>query len=74
MSFLKEKYSEGNSQVKIAKEMGVSEDTIRKWMKENNIEVRKRKYNINERYFKIIDSSEKAYWTGFLSADVYVHS
>ena len=51
----------------------VSEDTVRRWMKENNINIRKRKYNVNEQYFSDIDSPEKAYWLGFLSADGYVH-
>lgn len=70
---LKTKYSEGYSQIKIAKMFNVSEDTVRRWMKENNINIRKRKYNVNEQYFSDIDSPEKAYWLGFLSADGYVH-
>lgn len=30
-----------------------------------------RKYEVNERYFDVIDSAEKAYWLGFLFADGY---
>lgn len=72
-NFLIEEYSSGLSKAKVAKEMGVSEETITRWMKENNIESRRRKYPINEQYFDIIDSPEKAYWLGFLSADGYIH-
>lgn len=31
-----------------------------------------KKYNVNSKYFKNIDSEEKAYWLGFLYADGYV--
>lgn len=65
-------YALGYSQRKIAKKMNVSEDTIRKWMKEENIPTRKRKYSLNENYFEKISSEEQAYWLGFLSADGYV--
>ena len=30
---------------------------------------KRRKYNINDTYFSVIDCSEKAYWLGFLTAD-----
>lgn len=66
-------YGLGYSQQKIAKKFNVGEDTIRRWMKENNISTRKRKWNIQEDYFDLIDSPEKAYWLGFLGADGYVH-
>lgn len=33
----------------------------------------KRKYELNEHFFDIIDTEEKAYWLGFLYADGYVH-
>ena len=69
---LKELYKAGNSQIKIANIFNVSEDTIRKWMKENNISIRNRKYKIDEKYFLNLDTPEKAYWIGFLSADGYV--
>src|SRR5690606_11965662 len=29
----------------------------------------KRKYNVNDDFFDLIDTEEKAYWLGFLSAD-----
>lgn len=70
---LKQDYALGYSQVKIAKKFEVSEDVIRRWMKENNIATRTRKWQLDEEYFHVIDSNEKAYWLGFLSADGYVH-
>lgn len=33
----------------------------------------KRKYKINDDYFSVIDSEEKAYWLGFITADGCVH-
>lgn len=66
-------YGLGYSQIKLTKKFGVSEDVIRRWMKENNIATRKRKWYVNEHYFDVIDIPEKAYWLGFLSADGYVH-
>lgn len=30
-------------------------------------------YKLNENYFKFIDSHEKAYWLGFISADECIH-
>lgn len=34
----------------------------------------KRKYSVNDTYFKEIDSEEKAYWLGFLLADGCIHT
>ena len=69
-------YNLGYSQIKLTKKFEVSEDTIRHWMKENNIPTRKRKYKINEDYFQDLKENEfeKAYWLGFLSADGYVNN
>lgn len=64
-------YNLGYSQLKLCKKFNVSEDTIRKWMRENNISTRTRKYTLDENYFENIDSPECAYWVGFLSADGY---
>jgi len=73
LKLLIQDYNLGYSQLKIAKKFGVSDEIIRRWMKENNITIRKRKWNINENYFDTIDTPEKAYWLGFFSADGYVH-
>ena len=60
----------------IAREHCVSETPIKRIFKELNIEARKpnetsRKYLLNENYFDIIDSFDKAYFLGLLMADGY---
>jgi hypothetical protein len=68
-----ELYQNGLSEKKIEKEIGVSRPTIRKILKENNIHIRDnteyRVYSVNENYFDIIDTPNKAYTLGFLYAD-----
>lgn len=51
----------------------VSIYTIQKWLKELGCKRERRKYQVNENYFESIDSDEKAYWLGFLSADGYIY-
>lgn len=54
----------------LAKNYGVCIARVRKVLRENNIKLRRsRKYSIDENYFSIIDSEEKAYFLGFLYAD-----
>lgn len=56
----------------IVKEVGVSDTSIYKWAKKNNITLRNehgRKNTVNKSYFDIIDTEEKAYWLGFIYAD-----
>jgi hypothetical protein len=66
--------SENKSQKEIAEFFNVSTSTIGSLLRKNNIKTKrsrlnesKLKFNIN--YFDIIDSGEKAYWLGFISAD-----
>lgn len=76
--WLEEKFKTIKYAQRIGKECGVTGDTIEYWRKKFNIpkyEFNKcsaRKYQINENYFKIIDSEEKAYWLGFIMADGYI--
>lgn len=65
-----EKYSAN----KTAKELGIDCGTMRKRLKEqfNLTFLPDGKKKINSNYFSIIDSEEKAYWLGFLTADGYV--
>ena len=51
----------------------VSVTTIQRWLKELGCKRERRIYQVNENYFESIDSDEKAYWLGFLSADGYIH-
>lgn len=73
LSFLSEELERGNSYIQLAKIFDINPDTLANLAKENNIHKdNRRKYTINEHYFDIIDSKEKAYWLGFLAADGYV--
>lgn len=69
-------YSNNISGSKLAHKYDVSESSIYRLLKRNNIRIRKmsiakRKYSINENYFDNIDSEGKAYFLGFLYADGY---
>ena len=70
-------YNEGNSLRTISKITGYSRNFITKVFNENNFirrtnKVNSRKYYLNDNYFEIIDSAEKAYWVGFIAADGYI--
>jgi hypothetical protein len=67
-------YEQGLSLSKISKKFFINYQALKKLFKDNNIKIRKgssyaRKYNINEHYFDIIDTEEKAYILGFIYAD-----
>lgn len=69
-------YNKGTAGTKISKLVDLSETTIYKILKNNNIHVKtnsesKRKYKLYENFFDKIDSEEKAYFLGFLFADGY---
>lgn len=64
--YCKDKYT----MTKIGETFGVSKTVISRVLKEQQIQNNdKHKYQCNYQAFKIIDSSEKAYWLGFLAAD-----
>lgn len=68
-----EMYENGKGTHSIAKEFGVSADTVHRTLKKNGVTMRPighyRKYPVNHRFFSTIDTEEKAYWLGFLMAD-----
>jgi hypothetical protein len=79
-------YTKNKTMEEIAQIVGTKPQTVSKILKENNINIRNtasyytskelattRKYYFNEDYFEIIDTSEKAYWLGFLYADGNVY-
>lgn len=68
---VKEKYSAN----KASKELGIDNGTMRKRLKEKygDIFLKDGKKHIDSNYFNIIDSEEKAYWLGFLTADGYIN-
>lgn len=59
----------------LAKEYGVSRSTILKiWMNSDKRGKLHRHYPLDETYFDVIDSKDKAYFLGFMSADGNVYS
>lgn len=40
----------------------------------NDVRKKRRKYDVNDDYFEIIDTEHKAYWLGFMYADGYILS
>jgi predicted DNA-binding protein YlxM (UPF0122 family) len=67
-------YVDGLSTQKLADKFKVSATIISKYLKRNNIKIRDmsechRIYPINEDFFDVIDTEEKAYFLGFLYAD-----
>lgn len=68
-----EYYKNGLKCKQIATEMDLDRRTIGKWLKEQGFTYsRCNKTNIDSSIFNEIDSSEKAYWLGFIFADGYV--
>ena len=67
-------FLEGMSLVQIGNILGVKRQSLSKRLKEKyNIEVMPNgKKSINDNFFNIIDTSQKAYWLGFFYADGYV--
>lgn len=64
-----------NSGKKIAEVTGYKTTSINRWIRHHGLEKNRdvgkniRRHQFEEGYFKRIDSSEKAYWLGFLVAD-----
>lgn len=72
-------YKNGARLHSIADKVGVSRATISIFLDEHNIKKRSRSqshsmYFCNEEYFSKIDTEEKAYWLGFISADGFINS
>ena len=73
LEVLSKELENGASYLQIAKTFDIGADTLAKIAKEYNIyRDNRRKFTIDENYFSKIDSKEKAYWLGFLSADGYI--
>jgi len=66
-----ELFEQGVSMQAISREIGINNNTISMYLREQGIDTFKhnRKHSLNENVFDIIDTEEKAYWLGFLSAD-----
>ena len=70
-NWLIEQYCVNRRYIKeIAKECGTSRSSIIYWVIKYNLKRRRlTSYDVNESYFETIDTSEKAYWLGFIAAD-----
>ena len=67
-------YNDGYSSNKISEILSVSKSSILKLLRKENIDRRDlstahKKFSVNENIFEKIDTHEKAYWIGFLTAD-----
>ena len=65
-------YFESNEKISItecAKKFNIHRSTLSKYLKEYDLYKDKRKYKVDENFFEKIDTEEKAYWLGFLTAD-----
>lgn len=67
-------YNSGLNMCQISREINMNTKTIKCILNENNIVLPtmseiKRKYTLDEDYFDIIDSHEKAYWLGLIYSD-----
>lgn len=77
VAYIIDKYVNENYSLKqLGKEFGCSYGTIRNLLNKHHIASRgnKQGYPRNEFYFNKIDTSEKAYWLGFLYADGCTHN
>jgi hypothetical protein len=71
---IKKSYAELRNVVAVANHLQISKKTVRNAIKELNIkttpvELRNRRYNVDEKFFEQIDSQEKAYVLGFIFGD-----
>lgn len=70
------KISSGMSLRKLGEETGFNRKILSREIKKylsKETKFSNRKYELNENYFEKIDSSEKAYWLGFIAADGCVY-
>jgi intein-encoded DNA endonuclease-like protein len=67
-----EKYKKGIRAHKLAKEYDTTYSTIWRTLKKFNVKTSKKTYSFNEDYFEIIDSEEKAYLLGLITADGFI--
>ena len=70
-----EKVINGTSMRKIEQEYGVTRQSVSKYLKDNQINIKisgRRKYIHDFDYFENIDNEHKAYWLGFMFADGYI--
>lgn len=73
-----EEYRQGDSTIALGRKYSVSSTAIYNLLRRRDISMRtpsqaKQEYKINEYFFDVIDTEEKAYWLGFICADGYLN-
>jgi hypothetical protein len=76
---LKEYVENKKSKLSIMREYGFSSYKIKNVLRKNGVKTRdnsfnSRKYNMDEDFFEVIDTEDKAYWLGFIMADGWITS
>lgn len=67
-----QQYLSGSTTIELGEQYGVNSQAIVQILHKHNVPIHyKRKYTLNENYFDIIDTPNKAYILGFLYADGY---
>lgn len=71
-----QKYQDGYSGLQISEIYNMPSGSVYRILKENHICIRNNsdalRYDVDDAFFDIIDTEEKAYWLGFLMADGYL--
>lgn len=68
IEYLKKSYS-SESSLDICKKLNKSWTYIKKCAKSLGLSRNRKKYHVDDSYFDVINTNEKAYWLGFISAD-----
>jgi len=72
-SWMCKAYSKGMGSVRLGRLFGVSTVTAYRALKRHNVDTRLHRLHVDELFFKRIDTLEKAYWLGFITADGYIY-
>lgn len=67
-------YNKSKNAKKTSEKFGCSTNVVRRIIKENNLHTYKSNYTLDENYFKVIDTHDKAYILGLIYADGNVTS
>src|SRR5438105_237351 len=57
----------------LGKKYGIDRRTVSRILRMYGLGKLQKRYKVNENYFKVIDTEEKAYWLGFITADGCIH-
>lgn len=73
VQFIINEYATGRSQKDIATALGRKQGNIARVLRRSGVQAKRRgpyrTHSLDENFFSVIDTEEKAYWLGFISAD-----